>query len=230
VKRALTRPDIRLNLAATCVGTGALGPGFRSVAWVQGCPFRCRGCLAPEWIPDLPAQQMDSEDLAGHLLSHPEVDGLTLSGGEPMAQAAGLAETVRLARTVRDITVICFTGYRLDQLTGRRQQAKGVVDLLAQVDVLIDGPYVAALDNGQGLRGSTNQRVHHLTGRLSSYPFETAPRAAELRIGPAEALMVGVPPPGLLRALDHVTQQLQNAGLVTSRSPAQSAEHAKEFW
>jgi anaerobic ribonucleoside-triphosphate reductase activating protein len=221
---------VRLNLAATCVGTGALGPGFRSVAWVQGCPFRCRGCLAPEWIPDRPARSMYPEDLAGHLLSDPAVDGLTLSGGEPMAQAAGLAETVRLARSVQDLTVICFTGYRLNQLTGGRPQLDGVAGLLAQVDVLVDGPYVAGLDNGQGLRGSTNQRVHHLTGRLSGYPFETAPRTAELRIGPAEALMVGVPPRGLLRALDHVTQELQDAGLVTDRSQAQPTKHAEEFW
>ena len=172
---------------------------------------------------------MDPEDLAGHLLSHPGIDGLTLSGGEPMSQAAGLAETVRLARTVRDLTVICYTGYRLEKLTGRRPPSRDVAALLAQVDVLIDGQYAAGLDDGQGLRGSTNQRVRHLTGRLAGYPFETVPRSAELRIGATEALLVGVPPPGLLTALDHATQQLQDAGLVTGRSPAQSAGHAKEF-
>lgn len=226
--RYLTKPNARLNLAATCVGTRALGPGLRSVAWVQGCPFDCRGCLAPEWIPDKLAQQMDPEDLAGHLLSHPGIDGLTLSGGEPMLQAAGLAETVRLARTVRDLTVICYTGYRLNKLIGQRQPSPGAAALLAQVDVLIDGPYVAGLDDGRGLRGSTNQRVHHLTGHLSGYPFETAPRTAELRIGGTEALMVGVPPSGLLMALDHASQHLQNAGLVTGCGPAQSAGHGKE--
>lgn len=170
---------------------------------------------------------MDPEDLAGHLLSHPGVDGLTLSGGEPMSQAAGLAETVRLARTVRDLTVICYTGYQLNRLI-RRQPSEGVPALLAQVDVLIDRPYVASLDDGLGLRGSTNQRVHHLTDRLVGHPFETAPRTAEFRIGATEALMVGVPPPGLLLTLDNITQQLQDAGLVMGRRPAQSAVHGKE--
>lgn len=28
-----------LNVAATRVGTRTLGPGVRSVVWVQGCPF-----------------------------------------------------------------------------------------------------------------------------------------------------------------------------------------------
>lgn len=43
-----------LNVAATRVGTRTLGPGVRSVVWVQGCPFHCLGCLAPEWIPNAP--------------------------------------------------------------------------------------------------------------------------------------------------------------------------------
>jgi anaerobic ribonucleoside-triphosphate reductase activating protein len=223
-----TEPNVRLNVAATCVGTRALGPGLRSAVWVQGCPFNCPGCLAPDWIPDRLAQQMVPEDLAGHLLAHPGVDGLTLSGGEPMAQAAGLAETVRLARSARDLTVICYTGYRLNRLINRRQRSPGISALLAQVDVLIDGPYVASLDNGLGLRGSTNQRVHHLTDKLVGYPFEMAPRTAEFRIRETEALLVGVPPRGLLLNLDLVAQQLQDAGLVVGRGPARSAAHGKE--
>jgi pyruvate-formate lyase-activating enzyme len=45
-------PDVQA--AETCVGTRALGPGLRSAVWVQGCPFRCTGCIAPDWIPPLP--------------------------------------------------------------------------------------------------------------------------------------------------------------------------------
>jgi anaerobic ribonucleoside-triphosphate reductase activating protein len=220
---------LRLNVAATCVGTRALGPGLRSAVWVQGCPFDCVGCMAPEWIPDVPSRQLDPEDLASLLLSRPGIDGLTLSGGEPMAQAAGLAEAVRLARETCDLTVICYTGYRLRALTSGRQASPGVAALLGQVDVLIDGPYVARLDDGLGIRGSSNQRVHHLTDRLRRYPFETAPRAAELRIGMTDAFLVGVPPPGLLPALDQVTQQLQDAGLVVGPSPAGLARQRKEI-
>jgi anaerobic ribonucleoside-triphosphate reductase activating protein len=160
---------------------------------------------------------MTPAELAAHLLSGPGVDGLTLSGGEPMAQAAGLAETVRLAKAAAgDLTVICYTGYRLAALTSQRPPGRGVAELLAQVDVLIDAPYVARLDDGRGLRGSSNQRVHHLTGRLRGHPFETAERAVELRIGRSEALMVGLPPPGMLADLDDVTRRLADAGLVTT--------------
>lgn len=89
------------------------------MVWVQGCPFRCAGCVAPEWIPERPARRADPDELAAELLADPQVTGFTLSGGEPMSQAAGLARLVRRARLLRDISVVCFTGYRLERLRTR---------------------------------------------------------------------------------------------------------------
>jgi anaerobic ribonucleoside-triphosphate reductase activating protein len=192
-----------LNVAATRVGTEALGPGVRSALWVQGCPFHCAGCMATDWIPFRPARRAQPQELAEELLADPRVDGLTFSGGEPMAQAAGLAEVARLAREIRDVSVICFTGYRLERLR-TRPPSPGVPALLREVDVLIDGLYVTALDDGRGLRGSSNQRVHHLTGRHAEggYDFAGRPRTAEIAVTGPEALLIGVPPKGLLDAFD----------------------------
>ncbi|WP_030605876.1 4Fe-4S single cluster domain-containing protein [Streptomyces fulvoviolaceus] len=192
-----------LNVAATHVGTRALGPGVRSVVWVQGCPFHCAGCVAPEWIPDRPARQAGPGELAAELLADPRVTGLTLSGGEPMQQATGLAALVRQVREVRDVSVICFTGHRLERLMARPPSA-GVPDLLAVVDVLIDGVYVAGLNDGRGLRGSTNQRVHHLTRRLahSGYDFAHRARDAEIVVNGPETLLVGVAPKGFPAVFD----------------------------
>ncbi|MBA8949882.1 4Fe-4S single cluster domain-containing protein [Actinomadura namibiensis] len=175
------------------MGTHALGPGRRSVVWVQGCPFHCAGCLAPEWIPDVPARRVAPVDLAAELLADPAVTGLTFSGGEPMEQAAGLAETARLARRARpDLTLVCFTGHRLERLRDRPPNP-GVPALLAAADVLIDGLYVAVRDDDRGLRGSANQRVHHLTDRLRHVDLTGGPRRIEVRMRGAEALFVGVP-------------------------------------
>lgn len=170
-----------VNVAATRVGTRALGPGLRSVVWVQGCPFTCRGCMSPDWIPDRPARLVAPGELAAELLADARVTGLTLSGGEPMAQAAALAETVARARAERDLSVLCFTGYRLERLR-RDPPDPGVARLLACVDVLVDGQYVAELNDGRGLRGSRNQRVHRLNswaGRRSttSRTVRAAPRS-----------------------------------------------------
>ncbi|MFC9233413.1 4Fe-4S single cluster domain-containing protein [Streptomyces decoyicus] len=210
-----------LNVAATRVGTRALGPGFRSAVWVQGCPFHCAGCLAPEWIPDRPARQARPGDLAAELLADARVTGLTLSGGEPMRQAAGLAELVRRAREIRDVSVVCFTGHRLERLRTRPPSA-GVAELLAAVDVLIDGLYVAGLNDGRGLRGSSNQRVHHLTPRLadSGYDFEHRARDAEIAVDGQEALLIGVPPSGFPAVFERAvgTVRARTAGADTSNA------------
>jgi anaerobic ribonucleoside-triphosphate reductase activating protein len=202
-----------LNVAATVVATRALGPGRRAVVWVQGCPFDCAGCVAPDWIPDSPARLVAPADLVAELLADETVDGLTFSGGEPMAQAAGLAALARLARERRPgLSLICFTGYRLERLR-RDPPSPGVTELLDAVDVLIDGRYVAALDDNRGLRGSSNQRIHHLTDRLrdAAHGFD-GERRAEVRLGTNEALVVGVPPRGLLAALDTALGRALGAG------------------
>jgi anaerobic ribonucleoside-triphosphate reductase activating protein len=179
-----------LNVAETCRATRALGPGVRAVVWVQGCPFRCRGCIAPDWIPDRPARRVDVADLADELLADPDVEGFTFSGGEPMAQAPALAALIRTARERRALSLVCFTGYKLEELRAKSE----VEPLLREVDVLIDGRYVEAKNDDRGLRGSSNQRIHHLSGRLTGFPFDTGPRRAEIRLRGDEALLVGVPP------------------------------------
>jgi anaerobic ribonucleoside-triphosphate reductase activating protein len=196
---------VNLQVAETCVGTRALGPGLRSVAWVQGCPFHCHGCIAPEWIPRRPAREVRPSDLAAELLADPGVTGFTFSGGEPMAQATGLAEVIKIARRQRDLTLICFTGYRLTELRDR-PPGPGVAELLGQTDVLIDGRYVAARNDGRGLRGSSNQRVHLLTARLAHAAAELAsgPRRAEIRLRSRSALLVGVPGRAVAEAFDRV--------------------------
>ncbi|MFD6397573.1 4Fe-4S single cluster domain-containing protein [Nocardia sp. NPDC060249] len=192
-----------VNLAATAIATDSLGPGRRAVVWVQGCPLNCRGCVAPDWIPVENNRIVTPEALAAQILAMPEIGGLTLSGGEPMLQAAVLSELVRHVRAVRDLDVICFTGFTLARLRDNPPTPE-VADLLSVIDVLIDGPYVAARDNGRGLRGSDNQAINHLTDRLrgSEYDFADRPRTAELHVDPRSVTLVGVPPPGLLTALD----------------------------
>ncbi|MEU8080732.1 4Fe-4S single cluster domain-containing protein [Catellatospora citrea] len=178
---------------------------MRAVVWVQGCPFRCPGCVSEEWIPDRPANLMHPAELVQHLLDDPSVEGLTFSGGEPMAQAAALAETYRLASANRSLTLICYTGYRLEQLR-ERPPNPGVGELLELADVLIDGLYSRTADDGRGLRGSTNQQVHHLTGRLAAFAdeFVTTSRRAEIIVRDERMHLVGLPPPGLIDALQQL--------------------------
>jgi anaerobic ribonucleoside-triphosphate reductase activating protein len=198
-----------VEVGAICPATRSLGPGLRAALWVQGCPLRCAGCLASGWLEFGGGRSMTVPEVVDELLSDPRVTGLTFSGGEPMAQAVALAEVIRRARVRRRLTLICFTGMRLESLRAAAA-SDGVASLLGEVDVLIDGPYVARLDDGRGLRGSSNQRVHHLTERLreADAQLRSGPRSAEIRISGNSALLVGVPPAEVLKAFEQATSRL----------------------
>lgn len=185
--------DNILNVAAVCDSTYTLGPGNRAVVWVQGCPFYCPGCMSPNLIPIRPARLVDPEKLAEELLADKEIRGITISGGEPMLQAESLAIFARRARLIREINIICFTGYQLHQLD-KTPPGPGVHDFLSEIDLLVDGPYIERLNNNIGLRGSQNQQIHYLTDRLKAYRFEEFERKAEIYRDEGEALLVGIPP------------------------------------
>lgn len=201
----LLNVQIDLNIAQIWPATRTLGPGLRSVVWVQGCPRNCPECISPEWIPQTKNTIMKPQDVAALLLANTNVEGITFSGGEPMLQAAGLSELAQAARKQRDINFICFTGYTYQQLLDQ-PSSSSVHKLLAELDVLIDGPYIASQDNGRGMRGSTNQKVYHLTERLRGHDFETGPRSVEVHIQDNYAMMVGVPTREVLQVIDQTME------------------------
>ena len=189
-----------LNIAAYAACTQALGPGMRAVIWVQGCPFNCPGCIAPNWIPSVPALSLTPEEILDKIDLR-GIDGLTFSGGEPMQQAEGLARVVQLARKKKDLNLICFTGYRYERLLSH-PPTPGVAELLKEVDVLIDGPYIQSLNDSIGLRGSSNQRIIHLTSRLKNHDLESQNRRVEVRITDGELAFIGIPTPEIRAAVE----------------------------
>ena len=197
----------QINIAAMTGRTQALGPGMRAVIWVQGCPLNCRGCLAPAWIPFVPVTLMTPEQILERL-DVDKITGMTFSGGEPMEQAAGLAALARLARQKKDLDLICFTGYRYERLVTNPPNP-GVTELLAEVDVLIDGPFIQSLNDSVGLRGSSNQRVIHLTSRLKDYDLESSTRKVEIHVSDGELAFIGIPTPGILSAIGNVNMDLE---------------------
>ena len=196
-----------LNIANIVPRTQALGPGPRAAIWVQGCPLNCAGCLAPKWIPFVPAMKLRPEEVL-EKLDLDSITGMTFSGGEPMEQAAGLAMLAHLARQKKDLNLICFTGYRHERLLKNPPNA-GVTELLAQVDVLVDGPFVQSLNDSVGLRGSSNQRVIHLTSRLREYDFELHRREVEITITNGELAFIGIPTPDILSAMERANADVE---------------------
>lgn len=175
----------------------ANGPGVRFVIWLQGCTLGCPGCFNPLThaaegpttpVVDL-AAQLAAANGPGKML-----DGLSLSGGEPMQQPAVALALLRTARAL-GMSTLMFSGYTIDEI---RAIPEGR-DVLAQLDVLIDGRYVSTERLATGLRGSANQRIQLLTDRYTLAQVEATP-VAEIRIGPTgELALTGVNPLKLKR-------------------------------
>ena len=81
----------------------ALGPGRRIVIWTAGCHRHCDGCANPELWEARHYQKISPErlaDMVGSLMDQKkgQVDGLTITGGEPFEQAGDLCIFLDLLR------------------------------------------------------------------------------------------------------------------------------------
>lgn len=170
-----------------------LGPGSRFAVWVQGCPLSCPGCISPQWIPFDGGTAMEVDVLAEEI-ADTAVDGLTISGGEPFAQAPALVRLVTAVRERRDLSVLCYSGHRLSWL--RERGDAGQRELLSLLDVLIDGPYSARLHADLRWRGSSNQQVHRLSSRdLPGFDGPDVSAGLQLEVtADGDVQWLGVPP------------------------------------
>jgi anaerobic ribonucleoside-triphosphate reductase activating protein len=197
-----TRP-VTLNVAAWEERSVVNGPGERFVLWVQGCPFRCPGCFNPDYLPFVEARRITVEQVAGVIRGVRGLEGVTYSGGEPMAQAEGL---YHLSRLVKDdgLTVVCYSGYTLEEL--RALPGPWVGRLLDVTDVLIDGRYDRARAAPLPWRGSANQRVHFLTPAYRHLEARAAEPGGEVEliVGKEALVTTGVFDVAFLRRLEEV--------------------------
>jgi len=154
---------MKLRLARLAYPVTALGPGRRLVLWVAGCPLRCPGCITPELQDPAAGRDVPVERLAQRILRlEPPLDGITLSGGEPFAQAPALAALWRQLRPQRPHwDLLIFSGHPLSQLRRRPEAA----ELLAHTDLLVAGPYRRERPGGHPLLASANQRLYALSER-----------------------------------------------------------------
>jgi anaerobic ribonucleoside-triphosphate reductase activating protein len=202
--------DDQLFLAAIKLGTHALGPGNRAAIWVQGCPFHCRECISPDWIKP-GVETTNIQDIVDEIKKAPNIDGLTISGGEPMAQAKALTNLVQLVKAFReDINIICFTGYRYQDLI-QRPPTPDIKGFLNEIDVLIDGPYIASKNDNIGLRGSSNQTIHFLTEKLTDFDFDNQPRKIEIEFHEGQAFIVGIPIRNFRKTWDYAISNFQRS-------------------
>lgn len=163
---------IRINRFASPVRS--LGPGRRAVLWVQGCTLGCKGCASNDTWPLDGGEVWTLPRLAATIagaMEQQDLDGLTISGGEPFQQPDVLADLVADLRTrgaLHDRDVLLFTGY-----APKRAQRLGL-RLWESADAIVAGPYRADLPGDDWLRASSNQQL-----------ILNTPLAEERFVGPA---------------------------------------------
>ena len=142
-----------------CYPVTVLGPGKRLGVWLSGCSKRCPGCMSPEL-----QERRQSDDVALDALmdviagQNRQIDGVTVSGGEPFEQAEELCGLLAFLHGQVSQDILVYTGWTFDEVKADPQAQK----CLPYIATLIDGEYVESLNDGVGLRGSSNQTVHRL--------------------------------------------------------------------
>lgn len=141
------------------------GPGVRAVLFVSGCLLRCNYCHNPDtWhLKDgtyIAAKQV-LDRLAGFAPALRSLDGgLTISGGEPMVQAAFTGEILAGAKALGLHTAIETSGYLGDRVDDK---------FLSNLDLVL-------LD----IKSSNPETYKKVTGRDLAPTLRFAKRLAEI--------------------------------------------------
>ena len=161
-----------MNYAAIKNCDIANGPGVRVSLFVSGCRHHCKECFNPETWEFSYGEPFDEAviDKILAMLTPAYIRGITYLGGEPFDphnQESLLLLSRRIRQELPEKSIWAFTGYvygsNLPMLPGVTQE------LLEHLDVLVDGPFIAAQKNlSLRFRGSSNQRLIDMPKTLAA--------------------------------------------------------------
>lgn len=180
-----------------------LGPGLRIGIWFVGCKHECKGCSNPElWeVNDRYYTTVnDVMQLISMISDSKPVDGVTLTGGDPLEQEPDLMALLERIKVITD-DILLYTGYSYETVEEKWP------DLLKRISVLIDGKYDEEQNHGEKLRGSSNQRIIILDkAKEEKYKvyLETTENSVQNFFINNSAISVGIHLPGYENELDQV--------------------------
>ena len=160
------------------------GPGKRAVLWFQGCTINCLGCYNPATHPPL-EQPHQISSLIARLATLTDIQGVTISGGEPFQQLPGLLALLQAIKAeLPHLSVVVFTGYSPNEWLNKLPDDDALTTIFASVDVVIAGRYNQQQRRATGLRASANKQFQFLSERYTEADFKRIP-TAEVIISPA---------------------------------------------
>ena len=151
-----------MNIRGYCLSK-VNGPGNRFVLWTQGCSKGCSECFNPETWSTVTYKEYSPIELF-HIIQNFEVDGITISGGDPLEQEDELLELLMLLSSMRlRKGIILFSGFTRAEISSSPIREA----CLKYIDVLIDGRYEKNLKLDFSLRGSSNQEFYFFSNKIS---------------------------------------------------------------
>lgn len=187
-----------------------LGYGTRVGIWLQGCSIGCAGCMSTDTWASGGDRLMDLDVLVAWIAEAGDVDGVTISGGEPFEQPAALHALLEALHRWRagihhPVDLLAYSGLSLRRL---QQEHGGILDLL---DVVIPEPFIESRPPATW-RGSDNQQLVPLSrlgqGRYTA-PAPGGPRL-QVAVDPDGISYIGIPARGDLEAIE---QALERRGI-----------------
>ena len=126
----------------------AAAPGVCVTFYTQGCPHHCPGCHNPETWDFNGGKEMTIDEILDIVVE----DGveITITGGDPFYQEEELLNLlIKLWCLKKNVWV--YTGFTYEEIEES--------PCMKYINVLVDGPYIAAQREVTGFRGSSNQRI-----------------------------------------------------------------------
>ncbi len=152
-----------INIVRIVEGTSVDGPGLRTSIYFAGCRHQCPGCHNQQTWDFAAGTPMTVEEVMKTVCYNDF--NVTFSGGDPMYSAQVI---VPLAKKIKEAgySIWCYTGFTFEEIMERGTEH--MRELLRLTDVLVDGPFIAALrDTTLLFRGSSNQRLINIPKTLS---------------------------------------------------------------
>lgn len=198
-----------------------LGPGRRIAIWVQGCSIRCKGCCSKDtWDAD-PDKAWSIDALVNWCkeVSAGQLDGITITGGEPFDQPRPLKLLLKQFRQWQEsesgvFDVLLYSGFP------RRRLERKFPAHLELVDAYIPEPFVGGRVADQGLYGSTNQSVvlvarsKVIQERYSAWQCKGRPKQFQVEADDRHIWFIGIPRKNDLARLE---RECNDRGLVLDK-------------
>lgn len=188
-----------IRLSHTTASTKVLGPGNRYAIWMQGCQKNCRRCINPAGKKVDGGFLIPIAMLLENIKEQSDIQGVTISGGEPFLQFEALEKLVSKIKSGLGYDIMLYSGYRLPELISWLGE-KQAESFFSKIDIFIDGEYIDERDHGELYRGSDNQNIYFFTDKYAAFQeriYHAKNRDVEFAIErDGQIVLIGIPPKG----------------------------------